>query len=640
MEGTAEAVEAVVLENDDGKEDDAVAAVVDETTKAKTAPAKKGSATSSSASLSAGHKNTNGSRSPSVPQSKKRMAAEAMRNATLPPMSSPGLLVPHGTFRGRPKGELVSPNALFTQAMATAGYTFESRTKNFHRGSSVQRVIDDMYDSDVKFCLSFPKLVPDKYLQLSPSSDASITTTDRQGAKTNSTTLLDPTSTTEIHPAPTAMTEPSTTSETATGGETKLNTSIAQRFIKVFESRNETSPSNNTDANRSSTGRKRGRIKQFFDMAPLSLTLAYPEEYIQKRLEYVKKVNEREEAIIAFQEDQWALEIAREKHDSAEGEYTGPTTSKIVIPPIPVPPDPPKLSDMQGLDVNLFDDQHPLYPPKNQFVEHLDKRCFHITEGRYFGLNTNYIADPHFVGTSAPRIGGLNQSSATVLATGSSETGVPLLVASAVAAGPRIAATTTHAKIISSNSKKAPAVVVKPNQTKNGEASKKTQRPPPSKVISKPAAAVTSGTKVAKKVSSSSSLPKTEGLVAATAADLRAIMEAGDETSDQMRWVIIRAAVHAARGGKHDSKTSCFVFRNKAYPDVCKAFSTYAGLKPCAQCKTNKQGTFLCRLTRRHSEPDFDGEGNSWEQVAPLFKLPMECLIIPPSKTKAGSTPL
>jgi len=43
---------------------------------------------------------------------------------------------------------------------------------------------------------------------------------------------------------------------------------------------------------------------------------------------------------------------------------------------------------------------------------------------------------------------------------------------------------------------------------------------------------------------------------------------------------------------------------------IAKAFAMHAGLRPCARCKSNKQGAFHCRLRRKHRDLDYDG-GNS-----------------------------
>ena len=405
---------------------------------------------SSSSSTIAGENN--------APPIRKR---SSMRSIRITPMSSPGLLLPPGsTVRGA--------NSAFTQTMATAGYTTEARTKNPHRGSSVQRIVDDMFDSNVKFCLRFPKLVPDEYLVPNPSlppkespSKTVTTTTTAVAAPPQSSSSSDPSATTTKATITTATTStsasmalPSTKDSKPTSTlvkdhaeekipvELKDIPNIMKRLTKAFQIKtndkksdsmaspknslmNETkksslSPSINADASSTTSSRKRSSmIPQYADIVPKSLTLTYPEDYIQKRLEYVKKINEREKAIVDLQEKQDALQTA------PEASAKKPTKA---IPPIPRPPNVPLRDDLRAItnveEIFGSEDQqqrsHPLYLPKNQqLVDHLDKRCFHSMHDRYFGLSSNAIADPYFFGPNAPGIGGLNLSASTGLATAS-----------------------------------------------------------------------------------------------------------------------------------------------------------------------------------------------------------------------------
>lgn len=108
--------------------------------------------------------------------------------------------------------------------------------------------------------------------------------------------------------------------------------------------------------------------------------------------------------------------LERENPELSDDEETmKPTT---VVPPIPSPPSPPHLSELTGFDKNEFTDTtHPVYLPKlNELVDHLDKDFFHITEGRYFGLSSNKIADPIFVGPVAPGVPNLTASNALATA--------------------------------------------------------------------------------------------------------------------------------------------------------------------------------------------------------------------------------
>ena len=86
---------------------------------------------------------------------------------------------------------------------------------------------------------------------------------------------------------------------------------------------------------------------------------------------------------------------------------------------------------------------------------------------------------------------------------------------------------------------------------------------------------------------------------------LKKIMEVGSTEASAMRECIIRAAVFASRTSTHSGS---FVGPNgETYPDVSKAFSNYANLRPCARCKSNKQGAYHCRLRREHKYLDLVG---------------------------------
>ena len=155
-----------------------------------------------------------------------RPTTPSMKPIRFPPMSSPGLLTsipPAGAFRETvdPSTGLATPAAIFEHAMSLAGYTLENRTKKPHRGSSVQRVVDDMFDSNVKFTLHFPSLMP----------------------------------------------------------EGLLDDAVSEKLMQAFRS----APSHS----------KKRRLPGFSEMAPKSLTIPYPEEYIRRRLEYVEKVTAR-----------------------------------------------------------------------------------------------------------------------------------------------------------------------------------------------------------------------------------------------------------------------------------------------------------------------------------------------------------
>jgi hypothetical protein len=218
----------MVVDSDDGGEDDAVAAVVEEAIPKEAVP--------------------------------KKRVTNAVRAVRFPPMPSPGLLIPPGSgvIRGTADSNgFTTPASVFEHAMSLAGYTTEERTKRPHRGSSVRREVGDMFDSNVKFSLHFPKLIPEDLLS---------------SGKTQAE------------------------SETQMNGDHRE--SLPERLIKAFRkspSLTSTLPNggNESHASNGATPRKRRKISQFSEMVPLSLTIPYPEQYIQKRLEYIEKVKER-----------------------------------------------------------------------------------------------------------------------------------------------------------------------------------------------------------------------------------------------------------------------------------------------------------------------------------------------------------
>jgi hypothetical protein len=334
---------------------------------------------------------------------------------------------------------------------------------------------------------------------------------------------------------------------------------------------------------------------------------------------------------VEYQEEQEALEIAHEQSDAPtiEGENGG-NKNKVIIPPIPEPPEPPRLEDMEGLSLDKFDDQYPYYFPKGkeEFVAHLDKECFHIVDGRYFGSLSNEIADPHFVGANAPGLSGLNLSVATGLATAQSGGGS----SSTILAAASSSATQGGSVGGPSNSAALPKTP--------GSSSKTTpkSKPPPltpalvgagggEPSLGGESASVGGGSSI-NGGTSSATKKKNSGLPAtASSSQLRKIMEDGGPKAEEMKTWIIRAAVHASRSSRHGH--SFKAPDGELYPDVSKAFAAHAGLKPCIRCKNNKQGAYHCRLRRKHKDLDYDGS-NSPSILAPLFQESMDSLLKSP----------
>jgi hypothetical protein len=257
-----------------------------------------------------------------------------------------------------------TPAQLFDQAMQEAGYQPE---KSLHRGSSIRRTVGDMFDSNVMLTRHFPSMVPPDMFD-SGTSAVPVTTT---------------------------------------GGDNCSNSDTKVTAHTVIEALRQTLSASNDNNN------ERQSIMSFEEMLPVSLTVPLPESYVQERLKYVHAVEEREKAIIAKQEAE------------EEVEFGGADPIVVEVPPIPTPPEPPTLAISADDGTKNGHTQHPLYPPKDaHLVAHLDPQTFHITEGRYFGLLTNNVWDPIFVGPN------LGSSGGGTLATGASSATQPLTLSS------------------------------------------------------------------------------------------------------------------------------------------------------------------------------------------------------------------
>lgn len=509
----------------------------------------------------------------------KRRSMHPSKPVKLPSLVSPGLKV-------TPPGGKTSNSTtaqLFDQAMSTAGYTEQSRTERPHRGSSIERTVGDLFDSDVKLTMHFPALVPP----------------DLWG-----------------HESSTVKEEKDDDGDVVMGSTADDdNKYTADDFLEQLR-----------QTMRPNQPKKLGT--NFDEMLPVSLTVPLPESYIEDRLQYVKAVEERERAIMIKQEADLEVEF--------NGADLPPN---LKVPPIPRPPEPPRLEQVNS--ATTATDKHPLYPPKQaSLVAHLDPQMFHITEGRYFGLLSNNVADPNFCGPNA-----LGATAGSTLATaGSSSTGTPLTLSSVLFSShpPALA---TAAAVVSANS----------SQTANGNSAAAGNSAGPSAPTNTATTAVepsSAGGKsspvAAVPVASSVDTTTKDVLVAATVEDakpsvtlsaakekkkgpqptasstaLRKIMAEDGEAAKDMRQAIIRAAVYASRTAGHGQ---AFVApQGEVFPDIGKAFAQYAGIKPCERCKSNKQGSYHCRLRRKHQEVDFDG-GSSFTVLKDLLSQPIESL--------------
>lgn len=479
----------------------------------------------------------------------KRRIAHPSRPIKMPPIHSPGLLIcpAHTGSASGPKAATSANNAqpmvntnkdgystpasVFDHTMSIAGYNLERRTIFPHRGSSVQRRVDDMFDSDVHLALHFPPMVPAQFMR----GDAA---------------------------------------------------NLPQQLIDCLESAPESYRESEDNAG---SFRKRRRPWSFREMVPISLIVEYPETFIQKRLDYVTKVREREQAIVVSQD----IHEYQKEDENSKGHSS-------TIPAIPDPPTPPRLSECKGIDHgSLTDECHPLYLTrgKEKLVAHLDKNCFHITGNRYFGLFCNGIADPNFIGANAPGITGITAYAVAGLATSASgsATGTAASLASSSFQYPADAPACVNGGgggvVKVHRDKKSSALTPVSSKPKNGSNPKPS--PAPQTESNKKAGAVLPSAPSTSATVKSKSEKLAEGPRAtATATDLRHAMEQGGMIAERIKTTIIQSAVHGARTGRH---VPCFhVPDGEVYPDLAKAFSLYAGIKPCQRCKSNKQGVSRC----------------------------------------------
>ena len=500
-------VKATVVESDDDDEEGAsVTAVVAEESSSQPTTTKEASLTTSS----------------------KRRSINPSKPIKMPPIQSPGLLMvppnhPHANngpkFSSNSssvtnalpcysihKDGFTTPASVFGETMKLAGYCHERRTNVPHRGSSVERVVDDMFDSHVQLALHIPPFVPPGLFR-------------RKDA------------------------------ESVDDEVKKERNDLVQSMIEALQP--DTNEKGVVDATKSS--RKRRRPWSFKEMIPVSLTMTFPREYVEKRKAYIQQVHERERAIVRLQEV--------EEHEQLQGNMGNAEKRNTVIPPIPSPPSPPHLSECTKDDSDLKDmyndEAHPIYIPngRERCVAHLDEDCFHITKGRYFGLISNMIADPNFVGPNAPGIAGVSASAGAGLAT--STTG------------------TTATALTATSFQNVTATAVKPEvKRKSLDTSPKKNGPNDASEDIVVARDITSGSK-----------PHNNSN------ELKRGKEAGEAVTESTRTEIIKAAIHAARSNLHGQ--SFAAANGQSFSDVSKAFALYAGIKPCERCKSNKQGVRL-----------------------------------------------
>lgn len=171
---------------------------------------------------------------------------------------------------------------------------------------------------------------------------------------------------------------------------------FVEKFIDLFATNNKSPKTEKTK------GRK---LMQYSNMVPQSLTLPYPESYMEKRIDYIERIKERERAIVDYQKNVNRLDSEYEKGDDDGKNNSKPI--KTGVPSIPKPPTPPPEEELLGMDKDAYES----YCSKTKnLLRHLDKDCFTLASGRYFGLVSNTVSDPHFSGANAPGINGVSSA--------------------------------------------------------------------------------------------------------------------------------------------------------------------------------------------------------------------------------------
>jgi hypothetical protein len=541
-----------------------------------------------------------------------------------PPVASPGLLLlrsaPPGAAQGQRhaaqaiaaistsnnNSKYVKPQQVFEHVMANSGYTLQQRTEQPHRGSSVQKTVGDLFDTNVKLNLHQVALVPKKLWKK----------TKQVG-----------------------------------GTEATIPDLLIDSLRKASRKRALVQEMDVDPVTTSSAASRPLRYEPmpFLHMAPVSLTIPFPEEYIQRQLYYVSEVKNRERAIVEWQEEQERLEIEREElenqelRQTVEGNGSNRSSARslmansVVIPPIPKPPEPPRVQDLVRpkessddrlvadfgvspyyyLDPDVHDSStHPIYQPKGKedLVAHLDKSCFHVTEGRYFGLRSNYVADPHFVGANAPGLAGVTTGGAGGLATSTSSTttstsgltggGMTMILsasfhsAAAVPANRDTSGSTEKGPVKKHGGSRGPKTPNHENQSSpTPSASKAEGKESPTagsaatkkKESAKPVEKKKKPPHIPKQTSPEAKPPLIES------SKLKVIMEKSEdkELCAMIKDAILRAAVENSRRQRYDKDT--FQMPNGGTTrDLARAFATYSGVKSCERCKSNKQGVRFC----------------------------------------------
>jgi len=469
------------------------------------------------------------------------------------------------------RNSMTTPSTIFNKVMEAAGYTMEQRSSNPHRGSSVTREVDDMFDRDIMVTLNFKPLVPEWILE-SPTS---------------------------------------TKQETKDSNKASMNHQLPCIFMETMQDVLQLD-----HEHKQMPTQENNHSYQFEDMLPTSLTADFPESYIKKRIQFELAAAEREHAIAKSQEasakaenDMILYEEAKEKWESRDSQMVKKSSSESSkhfevkqevplskpiapptfiphkIPPIPSPLIPPTFikcpsspTTLESTEMmprarnskeDLTNKHYQISQEKRYLVSHLDPSFFSLSR-RYYGLLSNKIADPQFVGPNAPGLtgggSGGNSSNAvsgsTSLATAQSSSSTGVVegsggvvfgrhlgsdITGGISYQGKVGNSVDSGKFTMGASSLSAAKSVKKSSSIGGLG------PPDKKKTAL-------GNKGKNNTTSNSNVEATR-----TNTDLKKAFEVGGEFAENMRISLIKAAIHACESS---SEGPWLAYNGETYPDV------------------------------------------------------------------------
>ena len=302
-----------------------------------------------------------------------------------------------------------------------------------------------------------------------------------------------------------------------------------------------------------------------------------------------------------------------------------PLPAPVSIPPIPVSPSPPSWIDSNGTEgesAKAKGFQRPSPETLKRYathLAHLDPATYLSTvptpRARYVGLSSNSIADANFVGPAAHGIAGIGLGLGSGLST--AYTG-----ASGGQGGGGLHSSSYYEGLKRFADHMGYSDVSKVSPAKKKKSSSSSGSSPNDANKEKGKEGKPKLPKIKLKMPSLPPGPKGEGI---SSSELKSLFETGGQAAEDMRVTIIKATIYAARVG--EAAGDKFVGSDgRVYDGVGKAFSNFAGIKPCERCRKSKQGALMCRVRRKHKDEDYDG-GKSAGELQQYFKANLKTLI-------------